>query len=88
MILPHAIVPVQTIDVYGDHIQRVEQMLKQLRVVEGMEVWDEFDSTPVTLLPPKFRMSDIERYIGKGCPHTHLRIYSQFMRGMGLDEAQ
>ena len=30
----------------------------------------------------------MERYTGRGCPCTHLRIYSQLMRGMGLDEAQ
>ena len=30
----------------------------------------------------------MERYIGRGCPCTHLRIYSQLMRGMGLDEAR
>ena len=63
-------------------------MLGQLRVAEGMDVWDGSDSAPVTLLPPKFRMPDMERYTGRGCPRTHLRIYSQLMRGMGLDEAQ
>ena len=57
-------------------------MLRQLRVAKGMDVWDEFDSAPVTPLPPKFRMSDLERYTGRGCPRTHLRIYSQLMRGM------
>ena len=51
-------------------------------------MWDGFDSALMTPLPPKFRMHDMERYIGRGCPHTHLRIYSQLMRGMGLDEAQ
>ena len=30
----------------------------------------------------------MERYTGRECPRTHLRIYSQLMRGMGLDEAQ
>ena len=30
----------------------------------------------------------MERYTCKECPRTHLRIYSQLMRGMGLDEAQ
>ena len=30
----------------------------------------------------------MERYTGRGYPRTHLRIYSQLMRGMGLDEAQ
>ena len=82
---PQSTIPVQTIG--DDRIQRVEQMLRQLRVAEGMDVWDGFDSAPVTPLPPKFRMLDMEWYTGKGCPRTHLRIYSQFMRGMGLDEA-
>ena len=51
-------------------------------------MWDGFDSSPMTLLPPNFQMPDMERYTGRGCPRTHLRIYSQLMRGMGLDEAQ
>ena len=51
-------------------------------------MWDEFDSAPVTPLLPKFQMPDMERYTGRGCPRTHLRICNQLMRGMGLDEAQ
>ena len=51
-------------------------------------MWDGFDSTPITPLLPKFQMPDIERYIGRGCLRTHLMIYSQLMRGKGLDEAQ
>ena len=88
VIQPHVTIPVQTIGASEDRIQRVEQMLRQLRVAEGMDGWDGFDSTLVTPLPPKFRMPDMERYTGRGCPRTHLRIYSQLMRGMGLDEAQ
>ena len=88
MISPHAIVPIQTIGASDDCIQRVERMLRQLRVAEGMDVWDGFDSAPMTPLPPKFRMLDMERYTGRGCPCIHLRIYSQLMRSMGLDEAQ
>ena len=42
----------------------------------------------MTPLSPKFWMLDMERYTSRGCPRTHLRIYSQLMRGMGLDEAQ
>ena len=57
-------------------------MLRQLRVAEGMDVWDGFDNALVTSLLPKIRMPDMELYTGRGCPHTH------FMRGMGLDEAQ
>ena len=88
VIQPHATILVQTIGASEDRIQRVEQMLRQMRVAEGMDVRDGFDSAPVTPLPPKFRMPDMERYTGRGCPRTHLRIYSQLMRGIGLDEAQ
>ena len=88
MIPPHSIIPVQTTGASDNRIQRVEQMLRQLRVVEGMDVWDGFDSAPMTPLSPKFLMPDMEQYISRGCPRTHLRIYSQLMRGMGLDEAQ
>ena len=39
-------------------------------------------------LPAKFRMPDIERYTGIGCPRIHLRLYSTMMRAHGLDESQ
>ena len=38
-------------------------------------MWDGFDGAPMTPLPPKFRMPDMERYTGRGSPRTHLRIY-------------
>ena len=49
-------------------------MLRQLRVAKGMDVWDGFDSAPVTPMSPKFQMPDMEWYIGRGCPRTRLRI--------------
>ena len=39
-------------------------------------------------LPVEFRMPDIERYTGIGCPRIHLQLYSTVMRGHRLDEAQ
>ena len=39
-------------------------------------------------LPAKFRMPEIERYMGIGCPRIHLRLYSTIMRAHGLDGAQ
>ncbi|RVW77707.1 Retrovirus-related Pol polyprotein from transposon 17.6 [Vitis vinifera] len=39
-------------------------------------------------LPAKFRMPDIERCTGIGCPRLHLRLYSTVMRAHGLDEPQ
>ncbi|RVW12007.1 hypothetical protein CK203_087242 [Vitis vinifera] len=50
--------------------------------------WEYFDEAPVASLPAKFRMPEIERYMGIGCPRIHLRLYSTIMRAHGLNEAQ
>ncbi|RVW64544.1 hypothetical protein CK203_040405 [Vitis vinifera] len=42
----------------------------------------------VASLSAKFRMPEIEQYMGIGCPRIHLRLYSIMMRAHGLDEAQ
>ena len=39
-------------------------------------------------LPVQFRMPDIERYRGIGCPRIHLQLYNAVMRGHRSDEAQ
>ncbi|RVW40594.1 hypothetical protein CK203_079197 [Vitis vinifera] len=62
--------------------------MRQMRVSDGSVVWDDFEGMPVASLPAKFRMPDIERYTGIGCPHLHLRLYSTVMRAHGLDESQ
>ena len=59
-----------------------------MRVSNGGMVWDDFDGLPMTSLSAKFRMPEIERYIGIGCPRIHLRLDSTMMRAHGLDEAQ
>ncbi|RVW82500.1 hypothetical protein CK203_046227 [Vitis vinifera] len=46
------------------------------------------DGIPATSLPAKFRMPDIERYSGIGCPKIHLRLYSTVMRVHEIDDAQ
>nr|CAN81840.1 hypothetical protein VITISV_033740 [Vitis vinifera] len=43
---------------------------------------------PMATLPIDFRMPEIKRYKGVGCPRIHLRLYSTVMRALGLDEAQ
>ncbi|KAL6348707.1 hypothetical protein AAG906_019442 [Vitis piasezkii] len=54
------------------HMDRIEQHMRQMRVSDGSA----------------FRMLDIERYTGIGCPRIHLRLYSTVMRAHELDESQ
>ncbi|KAL6322001.1 hypothetical protein AAG906_003141 [Vitis piasezkii] len=46
------------------------------------------DPHSMTTLPIGFRMPKIKRYMGVGCPHIHLKLYSIVMRALSLDEAQ
>ncbi|RVW53404.1 hypothetical protein CK203_084995 [Vitis vinifera] len=66
----------------------LEQRIRRMRDLDEMISWDDPDDVPVATLPVGFRMPDIERYTGVGCPRIHLRLYSTVMRALGLDEAQ
>ena len=58
-----------------------------MRVLDGAISWDDFDGAPIASLPIQFRMLEIERYTGTGCPKIQLRLYSSVMRAHGLEEA-
>ncbi|RVW50995.1 hypothetical protein CK203_107106 [Vitis vinifera] len=69
-------------------IDKIEQRMRSLHVSDRIMGWDGYDDMPVAALPVEFRMPDIERYTGIGCPRIHLQLYSTVMRGHRLDEAQ
>ena len=69
-------------------MDRLEQRLMQLRTSNRVVTWEDFDGAPVASLSAKFRMPEIERYMGIGCPCIHLRLYNTIMKAHGLDEAQ
>ena len=86
---PHSVVaPAPIIDNTQARIDRLEQRIRSLHVSDGVIGWDGYDDLPVVALPVEFRMPDIERYTGIGCPRIHLQLYSTVMRGHRLDEAQ
>ena len=86
---PHSVVaPAPIIDNTQARIDRLEQRIRSLHVSDGVIGWDGYDDLLVAALPVEFRMPDIERYIGIGCPRIHLQLYSAVMRGHRLDEAQ
>ena len=64
--------PASIIDDTQASIDRTEQRIKSLHVSDGVIGWDRYDDLPVTALPVEFRMPDIERYTGIGCPRIHL----------------
>ena len=59
-----------------------------MHVSDGVMSWDGYDDLPIAKLPVEFRMLDIERYTGIGCPRIHLQLYNAVMHRHRLDEAQ
>ena len=87
-VTPPAAVQTTVTDDAHARMDHLEQRMRQMRVSDGSVVWDDFEGMSVASLPVKFKMSDIERYTGIGCPRIHLKLYSTVMRAHGLDESQ
>ena len=87
-VAPPAVIPTTGTDDAYARMDRLEQRMRQMRVLDGSVLWDDFEDMSVTSLPAKFRMPDIKRYTGIGCPRIHLRLYSIVIRAHGLDESQ
>ncbi|XP_010658312.1 uncharacterized protein LOC104881102 [Vitis vinifera] len=70
------------------NVEKLKSMMRQIRLQDGGLTWDDRDGIPAASLPAKFRMLDIERYSGIGCPKIHLRLYNTVMRAHGIDDMQ
>ena len=88
VVVPPIVTPVTIVGDPRSRMDRLEQRIRRMRDLDEMISWDDPGDVPVATLPVGFRMPDIERYIGVGCPRIHLRLYSTVMRALGLDEAQ
>ncbi|RVW28175.1 hypothetical protein CK203_116878 [Vitis vinifera] len=86
--IPPIVTPVTIVEDPRSRMDRLERRIGQMRDPDEMISWDDPDDVSVATLPVGFRMPDIERYMGVGCPRIHLRLYSTVMRALGLDEAQ
>ncbi|XP_010649293.1 uncharacterized protein LOC104879157 [Vitis vinifera] len=82
---PYETIPPPTVTVPPPMVPTIEdtRLAEQEAKVERLE-----DGIPAASLPAKFRMPDIERYNGIGCPKIHLRLYSTVMRAHGINDAQ
>ncbi|KAL6350120.1 hypothetical protein AAG906_004058 [Vitis piasezkii] len=87
-ITPPTAVHTTVIDDAHARMDCIEQCMRQLRVSDSSAIWDDLEGMLVVNLPVKFRMPNIERNTGIGCPRIHLRLYNTRMKVHELDESQ
>ncbi|RVW77927.1 hypothetical protein CK203_048276 [Vitis vinifera] len=67
---------------FAEVMASIQEAIASLESLLGKD----FDGAPVgQFTRPSFRMLEIERYTGIGCPRIHLRLYSTIMRAHGLE---
>ncbi|EOY20527.1 Gag-pro-like protein [Theobroma cacao] len=64
---------------------------ERLRMVEGMGMYCSMDAielclVPDVVIPPKFKVSDFEKYDGTKCPVTHITMYCRRMAANAHDD--
>ncbi|RVW65724.1 hypothetical protein CK203_057693 [Vitis vinifera] len=80
-VIPSMITPVTIIEDPRSRMDRLERRIGQMRDPDEMISWDDPNDEPMATLPVGFRMPDIERYAGVGCPRIHLRsLHPRFAR--------
>ena len=63
---------------------KLDQIEERLKVIEGREDYafanlEELFLVPNIITPPKFKVSDFDKYKGTTCPKNHLKMYCRKM---------
>ena len=70
---------------------KLDHLEERLRDIEGGEDYafanlEELFLVPNIITPPKFKVSDFDKYKGTTCPKNHLKMYCQKMGAYAKDE--
>ena len=61
-------------------------MIQRARKMEDLMDCQSFSFFPKVRLPPKFKMSTLDKFDGTGCPKSHLKMYMRVMQLLGATE--
>ena len=71
--------------------EKLDHIEERLRVIEGdgnyaFADMKELCLVPNVVIPPKFKVSDFDKYKGTTCPKNHLKMYCKKMGAYAKDE--
>ena len=61
----------------------MEEMIKRACNIEELMDYDSLSLFPKARLPPKFKMPNLDKFNGTGCPKSHLKMYIRAMQPLG-----
>ncbi|MBY3556100.1 hypothetical protein HGI15_22460, partial [Modestobacter lapidis] len=67
-------------------IEALEKALKGMRRADDMVDVTSYSLFPKARMPFSFRMPELEKFDGMGCPKTHLKMYVRAMQPRGADD--
>ena len=72
-------------------VGKLDHLEERLRAIEGGEDYaftnlEELFLVPNIITPPKFKVSDFDKYKGTTCPKNHLKMYCRKMGAYAKDE--
>ena len=72
-------------------MEKFDHIEERLRAIErgrddAFDDMEELSLVPDVVIPPKFKVSDFDKYKGTTCPKNHLKMYYRKMGGYTKDE--
>ncbi|MBE2321199.1 hypothetical protein DVA67_035075 [Solirubrobacter sp. CPCC 204708] len=67
-------------------IEALEKALRGIRKSDDLVDMSSLSLFPKARLPSHFRMPELEKFDGMGCPKTHLKMYVRAMQPRGADD--
>ena len=70
----------------NERMNKMEEMIRRAYKMEELMDYDSFSIFPNARLPPKFKMPNLNKFDGTGCPKSHLKMYMRAMQPLGTTE--
>ena len=67
-------------------MNKMEEMIRRARKVEELMDYDSLSLFPNARLPPKFKIPNLDKFDGTGCPKSYLKMYMRTMQPLGMTE--
>jgi len=83
--------PVKELVPFAKDKGEIDLLEERLRAVEGLGNYPfsnlaDLCLVPDIIIPPKFKVLDFDKYKGRTCPKSHLRMYCRRMGAYSMDE--